>query len=80
MPAIEGLWPCGLLEKLSSSYEAVYSDQAVWLTSPSPSTGPLTTVWEVYKSGYLSKSINPPIWIILIGAFGLVSFESLPHH
>ena len=34
--------------------------------------GPLTTVWEVYKNGFLSKSANPPIWIILIGAIGLV--------
>ena len=34
--------------------------------------GPLTTVWEVYKKGFLAKGANPPIWIILIGAIGLV--------
>ena len=34
--------------------------------------GPLTTVWDVYRNGYLAKSSNPPIWIILIGALGLV--------
>ena len=34
--------------------------------------GPLTTVWYVFKDGFISKSANPPIWIILIGALGLV--------
>jgi sodium-dependent phosphate transporter len=34
--------------------------------------GPLTTVWDFYKNGYIAKGSNPPIWIILIGALGLV--------
>ncbi|KAL3681813.1 hypothetical protein R1sor_024769 [Riccia sorocarpa] len=34
--------------------------------------GPLTTIWDVYKNGQLSKSVKPPVWIILIGAVGLV--------
>jgi sodium-dependent phosphate transporter len=34
--------------------------------------GPLATIWEVYRNGQLSKSVKPPIWIILIGALGLV--------
>ncbi|KAG6558097.1 hypothetical protein Mapa_000278 [Marchantia paleacea] len=34
--------------------------------------GPLATIWDVYKKGQLSKNVQPPIWIILIGAIGLV--------
>lgn len=34
--------------------------------------GPLTVIYDVYKTGLLKKETNPPIWIILIGAFGLV--------
>ncbi|KAG6552742.1 hypothetical protein Mapa_005690 [Marchantia paleacea] len=34
--------------------------------------GPLATIWDVYQNGQLSKSVTPPIWIIIIGATGLV--------
>ncbi|BBN09461.1 solute carrier family 20 (sodium-dependent phosphate transporter) [Marchantia polymorpha subsp. ruderalis] len=34
--------------------------------------GPLATIWDVYKKGQLSKNVQPPIWVILIGAIGLV--------
>ena len=34
--------------------------------------GPLATIWDVYQKGTLSKSVSPPVWIVLIGAFGLV--------
>nr|WNH14450.1 phosphate transporter B 1;2 [Pteris vittata] len=34
--------------------------------------GPLATIWDVYINGKLSSKVVPPIWIILIGAFGLV--------
>ncbi|KAG6552740.1 hypothetical protein Mapa_005687 [Marchantia paleacea] len=34
--------------------------------------GPLATIWDVYQKGQLSKSVKPPVWIVLIGAFGLV--------
>ncbi|KAI5056829.1 hypothetical protein GOP47_0028647 [Adiantum capillus-veneris] len=34
--------------------------------------GPLATIWDVYKNGKLSSKVVPPVWIILIGAFGLV--------
>jgi sodium-dependent phosphate transporter len=34
--------------------------------------GPLTTIWDIYQYGYVSKNIKPPVWVLLIGAFGLV--------
>ncbi len=34
--------------------------------------GPLATIWDVYQKGELSKSVSPPVWVILIGATGLV--------
>ncbi|KAG6552741.1 hypothetical protein Mapa_005688 [Marchantia paleacea] len=34
--------------------------------------GPLATIWDVYQKGQLSKSVKPPVWIVLIGASGLV--------
>ena len=34
--------------------------------------GPLATIWDVYTKGKLNKSVQPQIWIILIGALGLV--------
>ncbi|BBN09031.1 solute carrier family 20 (sodium-dependent phosphate transporter) [Marchantia polymorpha subsp. ruderalis] len=34
--------------------------------------GPLATIWDVYQKGQLSKSVTPPVWIVLIGAIGLV--------
>jgi solute carrier family 20 (sodium-dependent phosphate transporter) len=34
--------------------------------------GPLATVWEVYKTGTLPDKVSAPIWIVLIGALGLV--------
>ncbi|KAL2632054.1 hypothetical protein R1flu_016740 [Riccia fluitans] len=34
--------------------------------------GPLATIWDVYQRGQLSKVVKPPVWIILIGAIGLV--------
>ncbi len=34
--------------------------------------GPLTTIWEAVKTGNLPKSVQAPIWVILISAFGLV--------
>ncbi|KAL2632064.1 hypothetical protein R1flu_016750 [Riccia fluitans] len=34
--------------------------------------GPLATIWDVYTNGQLSKSVKPPVWIIVIGAIGLV--------
>lgn len=36
-------------------------------------SGPLGTIWDVYQTGFLSKSTDPPIWIIVIGALGLVT-------
>lgn len=35
--------------------------------------GPLATVWDVYNNGVLTKTVKPPIWVILIGALGLVT-------
>ncbi len=35
-------------------------------------SGPLSTVWVMVKTGNLPKSVEAPIWIILISAFGLV--------
>lgn len=34
--------------------------------------GPLASIWDVYNKGVLTKSVSPPVWIILIGAVGLV--------
>ncbi|MCO5610642.1 hypothetical protein L7F22_064881 [Adiantum nelumboides] len=34
--------------------------------------GPLSTIWDVYTTGKLSSKVTPPVWIILIGAVGLV--------
>lgn len=34
--------------------------------------GPLGTIWKVVQDGKLSSSLVAPIWVILIGAFGLV--------
>lgn len=34
--------------------------------------GPLGSIWSIINDGKLDKKIAPPIWIILIGAFGLV--------
>ncbi|CAL8461919.1 g1450 [Coccomyxa elongata] len=34
--------------------------------------GPLATIWDVYQKGELSKSVSPPVWVILIVATGLV--------
>lgn len=34
--------------------------------------GPLATIWDVYRNGALNKNVKPPVWIILIGAVGLV--------
>eukprot|EP00850_Spirogloea_muscicola_P013656 SM000094S24673 [mRNA] locus=s94:4045:7180:- [translate_table: standard] len=34
--------------------------------------GPLATIWDVYKTGSLPKNVEPPVWIVLIGAVGLV--------
>jgi len=34
--------------------------------------GPLATVWEVYLTGTLPSKVSAPIWIVVIGASGLV--------
>lgn len=34
--------------------------------------GPLASIWDVYQHGKLNKSVSPPVWIVLIGAVGLV--------
>lgn len=34
--------------------------------------GPLASIWDVYRTGTLAKSVSPPVWIVLIGACGLV--------
>lgn len=34
--------------------------------------GPLAAIWDFTQKGVLSKKVSPPIWIILISAFGLV--------
>lgn len=39
--------------------------------------GPLAAIWENYENGRVSKKVTPPIWIVLIGAFGLVFGLSL---
>lgn len=43
--------------------------------------GPLTTIWDVYQKGKLSKSVNAPIWIIVLSAAGLVvGLATYGHH
>ena len=34
--------------------------------------GPLTAIWDYTQKGIVKKKVNPPIWAILISAFGLV--------
>jgi sodium-dependent phosphate transporter len=34
--------------------------------------GPLTTIWDVYQKGFLAKKVDPPFWVVIIGASGLV--------
>ncbi len=34
--------------------------------------GPLSAIWDYTQKGIVRKSVEPPIWIILISAFGLV--------
>jgi sodium-dependent phosphate transporter len=34
--------------------------------------GPLAAIWDVYQHGKLNKNVSPPVWIVLIGAAGLV--------
>jgi solute carrier family 20 (sodium-dependent phosphate transporter) len=34
--------------------------------------GPLTAIWDYAQNGVVKKSVEPPIWIILISASGLV--------
>jgi sodium-dependent phosphate transporter len=34
--------------------------------------GPLAAIWDFTQKGVLSKKVSPPIWVILISAFGLV--------
>ncbi|KAJ9518999.1 hypothetical protein QJQ45_026327 [Haematococcus lacustris] len=34
--------------------------------------GPHATVWAAYTEGKLTKSVTAPVWIVFIGAFGLV--------
>ncbi|GFH27892.1 phosphate transporter [Haematococcus lacustris] len=34
--------------------------------------GPLATVWQAYTEGKLTSSVTAPVWIVLIGAIGLV--------
>ena len=35
-------------------------------------SGPLATIWDVYRTGQLSKAVTAPIWVVLVGALGLV--------
>lgn len=35
--------------------------------------GPLAAIWEYNQHGTVAKKLVPPIWIILIGAFGLIA-------
>ena len=43
--------------------------------------GPLTTIWNVYQQGTLSKSVVAPIWIIALSASGLVvGLATYGHH
>ncbi|GFH30010.1 phosphate transporter, partial [Haematococcus lacustris] len=34
--------------------------------------GPLATVWQAYTEGKLTSSVTAPVWVVLIGAIGLV--------
>lgn len=34
--------------------------------------GPLAAIWDYTQQGVLRKKVNPPIWVILISALGLV--------
>jgi solute carrier family 20 (sodium-dependent phosphate transporter) len=34
--------------------------------------GPMMAIYNIYQTGHLSASVSPAIWVILIGAFGLV--------
>ncbi len=34
--------------------------------------GPLATIWYVYTEGAVTKSVKAPVWVVFIGAFGLV--------
>jgi len=34
--------------------------------------GPLAAIWDYSQTGVLNKKVSPPIWVILISAFGLV--------
>lgn len=36
-------------------------------------SGPLGTIWDVYTTGTLHSKITPPVWIIVVGASGLVT-------
>lgn len=40
-------------------------------------SGPLSAIWEFYKNGRVVKKMVPPLWVILIGAFGLITGLSL---
>ena len=35
-------------------------------------SGPLAAIWDVIQTGHLSRSVVAPIWVVLIGALGLV--------
>ena len=35
-------------------------------------SGPLAAIWDVIQTGQLSRSVVAPIWVVLIGALGLV--------
>lgn len=39
--------------------------------------GPLAAIWDFVDKGTVSKKVTPPIWIVLIGAFGLIFGLSL---
>lgn len=39
--------------------------------------GPLAAIWEYNQTGTVAKKLIPPIWVILIGAFGLIFGLSL---
>ena len=36
------------------------------------SNGPLAGIYSVYKHGYLPKAVQPPVWIVFIGASSMV--------
>ena len=35
-------------------------------------SGPLATIWDVYQTGQLKKLVVAPLWVVLVGALGLV--------